>query len=239
VLDRGASDRLSLERRVFHFLAPLGATGRAAHFLRLDSAWGAAAGTVNGFMFDAAVLTACLGRPADWKLRHGFPMDVTAVVGPGAPPAGPVPEWQRVILVRPEHVAVLLVLAPASTGGERLLGFPVRTGVWTLESVGPVFVLQAGWQEAFPELPNEPPPASWRQAWRAWCQPRSIPSAEAEACMLERQSYRLLVRAPKRLVERLRTARSDALKGEAWVLAGSGAIAPLALLEIMEAGAAA
>jgi hypothetical protein len=37
-------------------------------------------------------------------------------------------------------------------------------------------------------------------------------------------------------VERLRQARSDALKGEAWLVAGGGSVRELALLELVEAG---
>ena len=74
------------------------------------------------------------------------------------------------------------------------------------------------------------------QAWRAWCQPRNLPQAECDACRLERQDYRLRVEAGKPLIERLRAARSDALKGEAWLLAGESRLRAAALVDIVEAG---
>jgi len=41
------------------------------------------------------------------------------------------------------------------------------------------------------------------------------------------------VRAPHRLIERLRAARSDAIKQEAWLLAGAGRTRTAAQLELL------
>jgi len=41
--------------------------------------------------------------------------------------------------------------------------------------------------------------------------------------------------APQRLVDRLRAARSDAVKQEAWVLAGAGRVREAAQVELVEA----
>ena len=64
-----------------------------------------------------------------------------------------------------------------------------------------------------------------------------LPAPEAAACTLERQGVQLRVTAPKRLVERLRAARGDAMKGEAWLLAGSSSLQTAALIEVVESGA--
>src|SRR5262249_58781687 len=90
------------------------------------------------------------------------------------------------------------------------------------------------WQEIFRDLASEPPLEVWQQAWRTWCQPRGVPPAEISACVLERRDYRLRVQVPKRLLDRLRATRSDALKGEAWLLPETGDIRPAALIEIHE-----
>jgi hypothetical protein len=142
-----------------------------------------------------------------------------------------------VILDRPAHLGALVALVEEEGRGERLLGFAVQQDGWALRATSPTFALGAGWRDLFPQLAAEVPLDAWRQAWRAWCQPRSLPPAEVEACTLERQDYRLRITAPRRLVERLRTARSDALKGEAWLLAGTGGVRSVALVELAEAAA--
>ena len=48
-------------------------------------------------------------------------------------------------------------------------------------------------------------------------------------------SHQLRVFAPDRFIHRLQQARSDALKGDAWLLAGEGRIRAAAQLEIVEA----
>ena len=99
----------------------------------------------------------------------------------------------------------------------------------------PVFSLGADWQTVLPELTDEPALDLWRQAWRTWCQPRGLPATETETCRLDRQGHRLKVGSPPRLAERLRSSRSDALKGEAWLMAGEGRVRTASLIEIVEA----
>jgi hypothetical protein len=249
-LDRGEYRRLGQERRAFHFVdrrpGPATPEPAAFHFLNLRLPAGVSAAAPEGWEFDPRALQTCLGQPPEWKQAFGFPEEVEHIYGlgaerTGAGPAETPPAWQQVILDRPEHLLTVFVLvsAPppgeaAAGGQERLLGFAVRQEGWVLQAEEPAFTLTQGWTEVFPELGEEPAPEAWRQAWRSWCQPRSLPAAEYDACKLERQEYRLRVLAPKRLVDRLRAARSDALKGEAWVLAGTGNLRPAALLEIVE-----
>ena len=49
-----------------------------------------------------------------------------------------------------------------------------------------------------------------------------MPAAEAAACRLEHDGRRLLVRAPRRVLDHLRAVRSDATRGETFLLAGAG-----------------
>jgi hypothetical protein len=241
-LDREGADLPTQERRLFPFVSPWlesEGTGRVPHFLDMSATSFPLSPAADDGTFDPTVLAACVERPAEWKQRHAFPADVRAVLMPepgGSPtPRDSIPEWQQVILVRPEHLPAVLVLVPAQAGGERLIGFCVRTESWSLQAPEPAFALGTGWQETFPELAAEFPDEAWRRAWRAWCQPRSVPLAEADACTLERRGCRLHIQAPRRLVDRLRAARSDAFKGEAWLLAGTGSLRMLALLEVLEA----
>ena len=44
------------------------------------------------------------------------------------------------------------------------------------------------WREVLPQLAEEPSPQQWAQAWRAWCQPRSLPEAQAELVQCNRPS---------------------------------------------------
>jgi hypothetical protein len=249
-LDRGEYRRLGQERRAFHFVDrrsdPAASHEPGAfHFLNVRLPAGVTSAAPEGWEFDPHALQACLTRPPEWKRAFGFPEEVEHIYGiapgPSAPEAPAPPAWQQVILDRPEQVLAVLVLVSAPPPGEsagggpqRLVGFAARQEGWVLHAEEPAFVLTEGWAEVFPELADEPGLEAWRQAWRSWCQPRSLPAADYDACKLERLDYRLRVLAPKRLVERLRAARSDALKGEAWVLAGTGNIRPAALLDIVE-----
>jgi hypothetical protein len=56
-----------------------------------------------------------------------------------------------------------------------------------------------------------------------------------ENSVLQRVGHKLSVTVPRRFLERLRVQRSDALKGEAWLLAGSTHVHAAALLEIRQA----
>jgi hypothetical protein len=208
------------QRRVFYF-----ADAQPPRYLPLARPPSVPAAAPEGWHFDPGVLEACVRQPAPWKARHRFPADVEEVIGAAG-------DWRAVILDRPEQLALALV----EVAGPTLLGLPVQPEGWVLGRDAPVLSLGEGWPEVLPELAEGPPAESWRQAWQAWCGPRGIPPAEVEACRLEASGQRLMVQAPARLVERLRAARSDAVKGEAWLLAGSGAVRAAALVELVEGG---
>jgi hypothetical protein len=222
------------ERRVFHF-ADNSHRGRPAHFVRLAAPLRLASPAPEGRHFDANHLRACVERDPDWKRRHGFPEDIVAILDQSATQNDESSDWRRVILDSPEQVPIAFAEISAEGEGTALLGYPVRAPDWTLRRDAPVISLRAGWEEVFVDLAEEPSPDAWRQAWQAWCQPRSLPADEVEACRLERADHRLLVRAPKRLVERLRTARSDVFINESWLLAGDDRTRTAARVELVEA----
>jgi hypothetical protein len=250
-VEQGSYPRARSERRTFYFSDSEQRPG-APYFLHFTNPppvlpW---SGT-ESWRFEPSDLLACIDRPPEWKQRFGFPLEVRQILtAADAEASAFAPEaWQRVILDRPEHLAVALVLAPASSSSspapppteaenrQCLLGFAVQLDGWTLQSAEPVFVMETVWPAVFPELAMDPLLEHWRRAWRVWCQPRSLPAAEAEACTLERQGHRLRVMAPRRLVERLRAARSDVFKGEAWLLAGAGRLRTAAQVELVESHA--
>src|SRR5262249_23554003 len=133
----------------------------------------------------------------------------------------------------PERLPAGLVLT-AEAGGERLLGFVVRPEGWTMQTEQPVFALNAAWRDVFPELVQETSEEDWKQAWQAWCQPRGLAGVSGEASSLKPEGHRLIVTVSTRLLERLRSARSDVLRDEAWVLAGKGRVRRAALLKVVE-----
>jgi hypothetical protein len=244
------------ERRTFHFVdrGEGGAAPGSAHFLAVHNSSGIPWPAADGSTFDIRALQACLVQPVEWKQKHGFPLDVQEILsfppeeeranrgqgadypgaGNSALPSGSEPSpWQRVILDRPEWLLAVLVSAAGPDGRPQLVGLPVRQEGWVLQAGAPLFTLRESWQEIFPELGEEPSEETWRLAWRAWCEQRALPAAEAAACSVERQGERLRLTAPGALVERLRAARSDVLKGETWLLAGEGRIRPAALVELV------
>jgi hypothetical protein len=238
-LEHGAYPRPAYERRTFHFLeSGMEGTGGTYHFLDLHHPSSTSLPVAEGQGFDVHALQGCLTQPPEWKRAHGFPGEVEEIVraapGPEKPedqaPAGP-PLWQRVILDRPEMVLVVLVQT-TSDGMKRLLALAVRQDGWVLQTGEPVFTLGQDWPTVFPDLADGPPLEAWRQVWQEWSESRGLPPAEVEACTLEREGVRLCITAPTSLIERLRATRSDALKGETWLLAGAGRIRAAALVEL-------
>jgi hypothetical protein len=182
-----------------------------------------------GTHFDLAVLEACIREPEAWKARQGFPLDVLRLVKPEGTPD----DWRAVVVDRPAQVVLVLVEVPARAWGAVLLGFPVRPDAGWALAHEPVLTWPEGVERLAP-LGADVGLDAWRHAWQVWCQQRSLPGGEVEACRLEVHGHRLRVQAPARLVERLRGARSDALKGEAWLLAGTGRVRPAAMIELAE-----
>jgi len=239
-LEQGTYLQAGHERRAFYFVESE-QPNRVPQFLNLKNHPAAMPWTPGpNLEFDVRLLEAGLRQSLEWKQGRGFPLEVQEILSDRQDTLGQAssPEpWERVILDRPELLLTMMVLVPGPASVERLLGFGVEPMGWMLKTE-PTFVLPFDWQEVFPDLAVEQSLDLWRQAWLAWCQPRGLPLAEADACILERHGVRLRVQAPIRFVEHLRAARSDALKGESWLLAGSGRIRAAALVELVESSRA-
>jgi hypothetical protein len=237
-LDHGEAVREVLERRAFYFLEPEVADGteRRPVFLPLRSQEGWPCSVAEDWSFDLNVLRACLERPAEWKRRWGFPLEVAGVVldDRSAELAG-LPAWQGVPLDRAEQLPVVLA-AVADAGGLRLLGFVFQLDGWTLEVEEPVLTLEPGWEEELGWLQQGPGPEVWRAAWRQWCRQRALPADEEDTTGLEQAGLVVRVQPGPHLRERLVVTRSDALKGEAWLLAGQGRLRAAARVEIVSGG---
>ncbi|MBY0524674.1 MAG: hypothetical protein K2R98_14820 [Gemmataceae bacterium] len=233
-LVHGTYPRAVDERRVFYFVESE-RTDRPAQYLPLKQPATVPWAAGDNWSFAPSLLTDCVRQPEDWKRRHGFPTDVDEVFDVGAELASGQPEsWQRVILDRPEHLAVALVPTRDAQGDERLLGFAVRQDGWALLSDSPAFVLGDSCREVFPSVVEGISREVWEQAWQTWCQPRGLGVVSDDTGSLQVEGHRLRVTVSARLLGRLRATRSDALKGEAWVLAGTGRLRAAALLDPIE-----
>ncbi|HWG43652.1 MAG TPA: hypothetical protein VN688_12765 [Gemmataceae bacterium] len=233
-LETGALATCSEERRTFYFVdnSELQCTPHFLSLRRLPRALASApAPDVATWSFDLTCLEACIRQTSSWKTRYHFPADVEAFLPPlsNEPPAT---NWRRVVLDSPEQLPVVFLRAAGSPGEPTLLGFAARAEGWELEPE-PILAFGEGWEEVLPNLAAEPSPQAWREAWQAWSAPRNLPLAEVEACRLERVDHRLLVHAPPPIIDRLRAARSDAVKQEAWLLAGSDRTRTAAQLELV------
>jgi hypothetical protein len=228
-LKEGSYRRRRLERRTFYFIQ--GEDDRPAQFLPLASGvctpWPAAMKSP----FNPAVLRSCIGQTEAWKRERGFPAEIDELVDESRPDFLRTEPWQRIILAYPERLSLVLILDRQVS----VHAFPLRPEGWTLRTERPAFSLGAYWRETLPDLAVDPSLEEWRAAWQSWSQQRTLPGAEVDNCMLRRDGHRLCVQAPVRLVERLRNLKSDALKNEAWVLAGGDSIKTAALLDIAPA----
>jgi hypothetical protein len=231
-LTEGKHERERDERRVFSFVSTLGEG--STHFIRLLSEPPATvAAAVTDSRFNPALYHACFTQSTEWKKRFGFP-DNVSIVGSFDDPAS---NWRSLIIDRVASIAVALVRTREGSGEGSLLGFWTEPAEWVLRSAEPAFRLTEGWREVFPALQSDPAPDDWQHAWRSWCQARGLAAGDVERCSLSLDDCRLMVHVPRRLLERLQALRSDALKGEAWVVAGEGPVRRAASLKVIEAGA--
>jgi hypothetical protein len=233
----GKYEHAQEKRRAFAFLTTL--DGGTPHFvILLESP--EVAGSIPAVEpgFDPAEYHACFTRTLEWKRRHGFPENVTATAsfaggteGTSSAPS----DWRRVLVDHASQAVMALVQTLDAKGMKGMLGFWIDPRGWILHCARPAFKWRDGWSEVFPGLRDEIPAAAWRKTWNEWCHQRGLPVADVERCSLIAQDHRLIVSASRRLINRLKALRSDALKGEAWLLAGEGAARRAALLEVIEA----
>lgn len=222
-----------LERRSFTFVAA-STPDRPPHYLALPPAALTPCLPPPDWHFEPAVLQDCLDRPAKWKARFGFPTDIQRIGDHEAAAAGR-PTWRQVMLDRAERLTAVLVRAAPESGPERLLGFAFRPDGWHLQAQEPLFALETDWHAVFPGLAEDVPSEEWRHAFRAWAESRGLKGPEIEGCPLVRVGHRLQVVLGPRALDRLRSSRSDALKGLAWLLAGEGRIRPAVQIEVVTA----
>jgi hypothetical protein len=203
----GAFIRTTFERRTFFFrndppgFLPLKDSGHPVSILETPPA-------------PLAELQACVERSTDWKKRVGFPMAVAAIEDMTAILPPKVEPWMRIPVDRPDR----LVAAMIRTTDGRVVAYPAKTDDWSLRSE-PALDLDADAARELLALDDKTADA-WRHSWNHWCRMiRGITSAEADAASLEKSDNRLVVRAPQ-LADRLRLARTELFRGEAWLLAG-------------------
>jgi hypothetical protein len=236
-LAEGKYEHVQERRRVFAFLATL--DGGPAHFVNVLEA-PEVAGSFPAFEcgFDPAEYHACFTQTPEWKRRHGFPENVTATTpfsGRTEETTSPPSDWRRVLVDHPSRAVLALAQTVDAAGTREMLGFWIDPRGWVLHSGRPAVQWRDGWRDVFPSMRDDIPMEAWRKTWNEWCHSRGLQVADVERCSLIALDHRLIVHTSRRLIERLKALRSDALKGEAWLLAGNGAVRRAALLEVIEA----
>ena len=219
-LDDGAYTHRSEERRVFYFVDPADAQ-ESPRYLPLAQTGGALSDVAPSWSFAPSVLEECLQRPREWKEQVRFPTEVERAIV--APAAG----WRGVLLDRAEHAPLLFVETATS-----LLGFLARLDNGTLQREPPALAVNEGWRELLPDFAESLDVAAWRKAWLAWCENRQLPPNEAAACAVEYADCKVHVKAVKGLVDRLKMARSELMRGETWLTLGTGRTRAVASVEI-------
>jgi hypothetical protein len=232
----GAFPQSAQERRAFYFLESE-RPERPPRFVHLTAPATTPWPAQENWKFDTACLTQCLQQPVEWKRRHAFPSEVAEVLmpGPGNAVDPALATWQRVILDQPECLLAVMVQAARTAGGNRVLGFAVQPKGWDLNAGAPTFDVPFVLAELFANHEAEPPLERWLQAWQVWGQHNNLTTAELETSTVERRDHRLRVITSRAVVDRLRSTKSEALRGEAWVLAGGERVRVAAQLEIVEA----
>jgi hypothetical protein len=234
-LAQGELCRTVYERRSFSFLERSTPPRRLRFTSLLGEEWvtpiASPSSPCEVAPFDPCVLDTCLQESPVWKQRHGFPQDVFAIVplegGDSGPPLAPE-FWRRVPVDRPGQMLVVL-----SRESEAVHAFAVRPQDGVLQTAGPCFSLGDGdWKNMYPELDSDPPAEAWQRAWVEWGQGRGLPVAELEACPIQRAGLYVRAEVSKRLMGRLRSARSEGWKGDNWLAAGTGPLRACARLEI-------
>lgn len=217
------------QRCTLTFLERLNAVGERRGpplYLPIAECAAAAWRVEDSHRFDTAFLQDCVEQSSDWKCRRAFPQEIEALVqNTGAP------DWQRVIVDRPERMLLVLL----STGKAEWLGFAAKAEGWELLAQAPILRLSATEIDPDCAIVEKVQTLAWQEAWRAWCRQRNLPPPEVDSCVLTYQPPRLHVQAPERLVQRLRAAKSDLFKGEAWILVGDGYLRSAALLTLLPA----
>ncbi len=196
------------ERRVFHFLDR---GGRGGPYLHPGSASCLPAARPAGWRFDPAVLREAIARPDTWKLRHGFPADVTGLVSQASGPD----RWRAVVLALAERVVLVLALEREPGGEETLCGYGVEARTGEVLTARPALTLGTDWAEWLPGLARAASPEGWQRAWEDACVARGLARAEAAAVRVQPQGPDVNAVVSPRFRERLGPV-------DPWLLAGEG-----------------
>ncbi len=228
----------AFERRVLCFLErwdESGARLQPPHFVNLRGNAGQAWSGADSCPFEIGLVRDTLQQAKEWKTRFGFPLEILQIRdtslpagedGPGNPAA-----WQRVIVDRPERLLVAWALVPGPANS-CLRAFSARQDGWALQTAEPLLHVAEGWEELFPTLAVEPDRNMLQKAWQAWAKSRGIGEADAAACSLALTGHRLEVHTGHNVLERLKKAKSDVFKGDAWLLIGEGHIRTAVQLQV-------
>jgi hypothetical protein len=231
-LECGKHSVEACERRVFPFLERAGDDGQRRlppHFVPLAECGGAAWHVHNGLSFDATLLSHCVEQSTEWKQSFGFPSDVCRIEACGRT----LPAWQSMIVDRPEQIFLALVTTRHPDETRHLVGFAAQVDQWMLDVEHPVLRLPlAAAQVLWPTIAAAPDARALREAWVGWCRERSFPVSDADASELDFHQGRLDLRVPDRFLQRLRTARSEILRGESALLLTEGHLRPVVHLQI-------
>ena len=140
-----------------------------------------------------------------------------------------IPLWQRVSIVHPESTILLIAKVGDGVG---LRAFTVQQKGWLLNGREPIH-LGEGLAEVLPALREELALHKWTQAWTGWAGSAGLSTAQFDASQIRREAHRLVVSVPTGIFNRLRTTRSEVLKGDVWLLAGDDRVREAAQLQIV------
>jgi hypothetical protein len=222
----------SLERRSFCFVDNRAAQ-QPPHLIHLCRR-GTPVFPPEPWEFTPDMLRAAASQSDDWKARFGFPGDVRSIRLPEGNVLPSDDAWRAVVFDQAEYLFVAFIEVAGTDQGSRLCGFAAQPDNWSLDARAPAIELGESWQEALADVAKDPSADQWRNAWQARCQQRGLAAGDAAASQLQRSGIVLNVQAPQKLMIRLREIRADDIKGEGWLLAGTGRARAAARIELVE-----
>ena len=213
-LETGRRSNCVQRRKLFHFLNPnfsyIDVRDRKGTQLR-DVA---PSKVPEPWEFDLNILRDAIERPADWKGKHGFPLDVVEVVTNTSPRAegqaatlapavgtrdnANLPEAQRLVADKAQTIACALVIN--GIDGDTLHAYPVSPRFNLVASNEPVFSIAgtSDIREAFPALTLVP---TEELAYETWLElARHYRLAEPEQARVEYGGDTLTVSIPSEFV---------------------------------------
>jgi hypothetical protein len=209
---QGEYQCVARERRLLHFMQTEWLEPAQAHFVHVrrpdQVTWTAAA----EFAF-AAENFGFLQRRLESKIPLGFPAEVHRLL------FEPAHGWDHVPFATPRRCYTALARTHGQAG-PLFVGWEVNPRTWELHAVQPVFEMEDEDQAWFPPVIAE---EAWLDALALWAGQRDLAETDARRCSMRVSGHRLQVDAP--------AAWRDKLRGETWLLAGSGQLRQAARLE--------